>query len=369
MTALSPTGTAENTLSNRIELGQKRAAWALGAPALLGLGLFLFIPMLLALGLTFTDQRLLSPNETEFVGVRNYVRLLSITMITQDPSRDERGELIRDQDGNRAFERVRGVIRPHPKYAGYRPLVSVRVFGKRMTILARDPTFIRALVNTFLFVLMVVPIQTAAALGMALLVNRQIKGRNLFRTVYFAPVVVSMVVVSILWVMLYNRDIGLVNRALSFLTQGLAPPTDWLGNATTALPAIAVMSAWQGAGFQMVIFLAGLQGINATLYEAADIDGADAWQKFRYVTLPGLKNTTVFVLISTTIAAFGLFNQVDVMTSGGPNDATATVMFHAITKGVREQDIAYGSTISIIYFLMITAIALGQKRLFGAADS
>ncbi|WP_428036645.1 carbohydrate ABC transporter permease, partial [Amphritea sp.] len=115
---------------------------------------------------------------------------------------------------------------------------------------------------------------------------------------------------------------------------------------------------------QMLIFLAGLQGISGDLYEAAELDGAGPWGKFVNVTLPGLKNTTIFVVISTTIQAFGLFTQVDVMTRGGPQGSTSTVMYHAVTKGFREQDIAYGSAISVIFFLAILAIALLQKRFF-----
>ncbi len=123
------------------------------------------------------------------------------------------------------------------------------------------------------------------------------------------------------------------------------------------------MSVWQGAGLQMVIFLAGLQAIPSELYEAANIDGANRLHKFRFVTLPSLYNTTVFIIITITIAAFSLFTQVDVMTSGGPDNATTTVMFHAVRAGFREQDIAYGAAITVIYFLLILSIALVQRRL------
>jgi multiple sugar transport system permease protein len=120
---------------------------------------------------------------------------------------------------------------------------------------------------------------------------------------------------------------------------------------------------------QMLIFLAGLQGIPQDRYEAASIDGANEWQKFRYITLPGLKNTMTFVIIATTIAAFGLFVQVDVMTGGGPLDSTSTVMLHAINKGFKEQDTAYGSTITVIYFVIILSIAMLQKMYFAKKEA
>ena len=126
--------------------------------------------------------------------------------------------------------------------------------------------------------------------------------------------------------------------------------------------AIILMSVWQGVGFQMVLFLAGLQGIPDYLYEAASIDGASPWQKFRFITIPGLRNVSVFIIVTITIAAFQLFTQVFVMTNGGPNEATTTVTFQMVQKGFREQDIAYASAIAVIFFLIILGISLIQRR-------
>jgi multiple sugar transport system permease protein len=126
---------------------------------------------------------------------------------------------------------------------------------------------------------------------------------------------------------------------------------------------IIMMSVWQGAGFQMILFLAGLQGIPEQLYEAASIDGANTWQQFRFITIPSLRNTMVFIFITITIAAFQLFTQVFVMTNGGPDDATSTVTFHMVRTGFREQDLAYASTISVVFFLIILAINFVQRRL------
>lgn len=334
-------------------------AAGLGAPAFIGLMLFLIIPFLLAINLTLTNTKLISPQPAEFVGLSNYERLLGVNWMVQDPL--PAAELGSPQN---RYERIRDVTRSDPDYRGYRPLTTFELGEQRHVVLARDPVFIRSLMNTLLFAMMVVPLQCGLALGLALLVNAGLRGQTALRTVYFLPVVMSMVVVSVVWSFLYEKDIGFLNQLLSFFTFGFAGPVDWLGNSATALPAIVLMSAWQGAGFQMLIFLAGLQNISAALYDAAKIDGASRWQSFVHVTLPGLKTTTAFVVIVTTIAAFGLFTQVDVMTQGGPRNATSTVMFHAIDRGVRQQDISYGATITVVYFVIIAAISLLQQRYF-----
>ena len=331
-----------------------RAALLLGLPALIGLMLFLVLPFLMAFALTFTNQRLVSPESGRFVGLRNYERLLSVSALVQQP-RHEAGRVV--------YDRVRDMTRRDPAYQGYRPITGFQVGGRHVAVLAKDPAFLRALRNTFAFALMVVPLQCLAALGLALLVNAGLKGQTLFRAVYFSPVVMSMVVVSIVWTFLFDRDLGLFNKLLSLVSFGAIQPIDWLGNPATAMPAIVIMSAWQGAGFQMLIFLAGLQGISTELYNAAKIDGASAWQRFWHVTMPGLRQTIAFVVTVTTIAALGLFTQIDVMTQGGPQDTTATVMFHAIQRGVREEDIAYGSTVSVVYFLLIVSLLIVQQAL------
>jgi len=329
------------------------AAILFGGPAALGLTMFLAVPFLMALILTFTDQRLVSPDASRFVGLRNYERLLSVTTLVQDP--------VSVGDGQDRYVRIRDITRTDPAYRGYRPLTSFAVGDRRMTVLARDPAFLRALGNTFLFAVLVVPLQCVMALGLALLVNAGLRGQTIFRAVYFSPVVMSMVIVSVIWSFLFDRDLGLFNQALSLVSFGLIPPIDWLGDPRAAMPAIVIMSAWQGAGFQMLILLAGLQGIAQELYDAARIDGATAWQRFVHITLPGLRNTITFVLIVTTIAALGLFTQVDVMTGGGPRGSTATVMFEAVRRGVREQNVSYGATISLIYFAIITVFILLQQ--------
>jgi multiple sugar transport system permease protein len=218
-------------------------------------------------------------------------------------------------------------------------------------------------VNTFIFVLMVAPIQGGLALGLALLINQRLPGINFFRAVYFMPVVVSIVVVSLLWRFIYDGDSGLLNNLLGSLSFGAIPQINWLGNTSTALGAIIAMSIWQAVGFHMVIWLSGLQTISPTLYEAGAIEGASKWQTFRYITWPGLKNTAVLVLIVITMQAFAVFSQIDVMTGGGPLDSTQTIVFQAIERGYGKQDISGGSTISVILFVIVLSISLFQRWL------
>ena len=339
-------------------LGQDKA-WAVGsfvAPGMLLFFAFVLLPLLLAAGATFTNHRLVSPEPTRFIGLDNYARLLSLQALTVQAQ----GQA--SSDGTR-FPTWRQTRQARPEVAGYRPAFHVDVGDTRYVLAARDPLFFRSLINTMLFALLVLPLQCGVALGLAVLVNQRLRGRIFFRTVYFAPVVTSMVVASIVWSFLLNTDRGLVNEILRSLVNDPDVGPDWLGDPRLALPAIAVMSAWQGAGFQMLVFLAGLQSIPAEQYEAATLMGANAWQRFVHVTLPGLRNTIIFVLVSTTLLAFGLFTQVDVMTLGGPLDSTSTVVYHAVRKGFEEQDIGYGSTITLVFFMIVLGVSAIQRML------
>lgn len=338
-------------------------AWLMSAPALIGLFLFVALPLLGGVYWSFTNKRLISPLPTEYIGFQNYWNLLGVQIVRIEPEKDEAtGEAQIDVEGNPVYPRTRTVVRGNPAYDGFRVWFTQDLLGNRYVILARDPTFLRALINTFVFVLVIVPGQGGMALIMALLVNQRLRGRYLFRTIYFSPVVTSMAVLAIVWTFLYNPDQGLINRFLSAISFGAFQP-DWLVSADSALLAIIILSAWQAAGFQMIIFLAGLQGIPRALYEAAQIDGGNTWQQFRHITIPQLRNTTIFVIISTTILAFRLFTQVDVMTKGGPQDATVTVVYHAVDTGFRQQKIGYGSAVTVLFFIIVVTIALIQRRL------
>ncbi|MEZ4657161.1 MAG: sugar ABC transporter permease [Caldilineaceae bacterium] len=339
-------------------------AWLMVSPALILLLAFLILPFAMAFGLAFTNQRLISPNPTEYVGGRNFARLLTVRLLTLDPVVDEAGRAVRDEAGSLTYPAVREYTRGNPNYPQYDGLQEWRTFPwgqKRLVLLAGDAVFMKSIVNILYFVIFVVPIQSGLALLLALIVNQRTPGVNLFRTVYFMPTVVSLVVVSILWRFIYDGNNGLLNNLLSALTFGNFEKRDWLGSPATAMPAIMGMSVWQGVGFHMVIWLAGLQTIPGVLYEAASVEGANAWQKFRYVTWPGLRNTAIFILITITIAAFGLFDQINVMTRGGPLDSTTTIMFQAFIRGYEKQDIAYGSAIAVVFFMMVLVVALVQR--------
>ncbi|MCY4538129.1 MAG: sugar ABC transporter permease [Chloroflexi bacterium] len=341
-------------------------------PALLVLTIFLVIPFLMAFVMSFTNQRLVSPNPTEWVGMRNFERLLTVRLFTLEPERDQSGAIVYDDDGSIAYPRLRTFTRKNPDYPqlnGLREFTSWQSGENRTVILAADVVFLRALINTLIFAGVIAPLQGGLALLLALLLNQTLPFINVFRAIYFAPVVVSMVVVSLLWRFIYDGENGLLNTMLGIATLGSFQPVDWLGNPYTAMPAMIAMSAWQAVGFHMVIWLAGLQTIPVSLYEAAGLDGAGAWQKFRYVTWPGLRNTAVLILIVIVIQAMGLFVQVDVMTRGGPLDATQSVVYQAVQRGYDKQDIAEGSAISVVLFFVVLAITIVNRYLTRDRDT
>lgn len=340
--------------------------WMMAGPAAALMALFIVLPFIFAIGLSFTNQRLISPNPTQFVGLSNYSQLLGVSFLTLEPERDDAGAIVREADGSPTYPALRGYTRnneDYPQLDGMREWFSVSLGDSRTYVLARDVVFMKAVVNTVIFVLVVAPVQGGLALVLALLINQRLRGINVFRAIYFMPVVVSIVVVSLLWRFIYDGQSGLLNNLLGALTFGAFPRIDWLGNPSTALGAIIAMSIWQAVGFHMVIWLSGLQTISPSLYEAAAIEGASKWQTFRYVTWPGLRNTAVLVLIVITMQAFALFAQIDVMTSGGPLDSTQTIVFQAVERGYGKQDISGGSTISVILFVFVLAISLLQRWL------
>ncbi len=344
------------------------AGWLMAGPTVALIAAFVIFPFFFAVGLSFTNQRLVSPNPTEYVGLANYRQLLGLATLTLDPVRDDAGATV-IKDGAVQYPALRSFTRKNPEYPnldGMRELFAFDTpFGgdARTFVLARDVVFMKAIANTVLFVLIVAPLQAGLALGLALLINQRLRGINVFRAVYFMPVVVSIVVVSLLWRLIYDGQSGLLNNLLDAISFGLIPPVDWLGSPDTAMGAIIAMSIWQAVGFHMVIWLSGLQTISPTLYEAAAIEGASKTQVFRYITWPGLRNTAVLILIVITMQAFGLFAQIDVMTNGGPLDSTQTIVFQAIDRGYGKQDISGASAISVILFVIVLSISLAQRWL------
>ncbi len=221
--------------------------------------------------------------------------------------------------------------------------------------------FWQSMQATAIFTVFSVPLLVVVPLGIALILNRSFRGRTFFRAVYFAPYVLSVAVIGVLWRFLLDPNLGAVNALFGLV--GLPDDTAWTTGLPWAWVSLVGVTVWWTLGFNAVIYLAGLQDIPGELYEAAKIDGAGRWEQFRYVTWPGLRPTFVFVAVTITIAAFGLFVQIDVMTRGGPLDSTGTIIFHAVQQGFRQQEVGYGAAISLIFFVLVLAVSLLQRRL------
>jgi multiple sugar transport system permease protein len=269
-------------------------------PTFVGLILFSLGAIVVSVGISFTDWNILQP--PHWVGLSNYVRLFSTPLNWQ-------------------------------------------VFG-----------------NTLYYMGVIVPVGTALALGLALALNRGLRGIVLLRSLYFLPVISSTVAVSLVWGWLYNQQFGLINYLLSLV--GITGPA-WLADTRTAMPAVIIMSIWKGLGYNMVIFLAGLQGIPQELYEAAAIDGAGAWARFRYVTLPLVSPTTFFVVVLSTIAAFQVFDQTYVMTGGGPAYSTTTLALFIYQNAFQWFHMGYAAALSYVLFAAVAVVTLVQFRVQG----
>jgi multiple sugar transport system permease protein len=226
--------------------------------------------------------------------------------------------------------------------------------------LLEDPRFAKALVNTFLFALMTVPVGTCLSLLLAALINKPLRGILLYRTAYYLPVVASFVAVSFIWLWLFEPQFGMLNQLLEAV--GL-PGLAWLRDPSTALLSIALLSIWKNAGFNMVIFLAGLQGIPQYLYEAAEIDGASAVQRFRHITIPMLSPTTFFVFVVYFIGALQMFVQSWILTQGGPLDSTLTVVYLIYQNGFEALKMGYACAMSVVLFLFIALVTYLNTRI------
>lgn len=224
-----------------------------------------------------------------------------------------------------------------------------------------DPFFRTAFWNTLVFAGASVPLGMGFALAVALLVDQRLRGIGVFRTLFYVPAVSSGVAISMVWIWIFMPQDGLINSALRLA--GFAGDTDFLGDTRFALAALVLMSMWGGLGPRMVIFLAGLQSVPPSLYEAAEIDGAGPWQRFRHITLPMLVPTTFFVLVTSTIAAFQLFTQVYVMTQGGPRRATDVVVYHIYKEAWHKFYLGSASAQSYLLFAALLVVSLIQFRL------
>ena len=287
----------------KLDRAQARAGWLMATPAMVGLVLFVAVPFVLAVVISLTNLRLGAPLPLEFVGFRQYVRILS------------------------------------------------------------DPVFLRALLNNTLFALVVVPLQTSLALALALLVNRRLRGMVVFRTLFFMPVVFPLSLVAVVWILIYAPSArGMMNAFLVRLSFGAWQPHDFLHDPTLALLSVMLTSIWQGTGFQMVILLAGLQSIPQQLYDAAQIDGANSWRRFLHITLPQLRNPLTFVIIVTSILSFRVFDQVRIMTQGGPGNASTTVIYEAVRSAFDRAELGRGAAMTVVFFVLVLGITLLLRR-------
>lgn len=285
-------------------MASSRAAYWFLAPAMLLISVFFVVPIVASLGLSATDfdiYAVASPANTRFVGLRNYADLL------------------------------------------------------------HNPLFWTALGNTLYFVVVGGPLSVAVSLGAALLVNaRLVRAKAFFRAVYFVPVVTTLVAVAVIWRYLYDPRFGLLNYALHLV--GLAP-IDWLGNRHWAMPSIILMTVWKNFGYNMLIFVAGLQAIPQDLYDAAFVDGATGIQRFRHVTLPMLGPTFLFVSVTTMIGYTQLFSEPYVMTQGGPLHATYSIVLYMYEEGFRWWHLGYAAAIAFVLFGLVLGGTLIQRSI------
>ncbi len=227
-------------------------------------------------------------------------------------------------------------------------------------LLTADAVFRKVLVNTAYFVVGTVPAGIFLSLMLALAMNANVRGIAIFRAIFFIPVISASVAVAMMWRWLYNTDFGLINLALTGI--GL-PAVPWLSSTAWAMPAVIMMAIWKNLGYNMVIFLAGLQGIPAHLHEAAAIDGANTFQRFRHITLPMLAPTTFFVMVISMIGSFQVFDLAFVLTKGGPGDATNTMVMYIYNQAFQFFHMGYAASIAWVLFAIIFLITLGQHQL------
>ncbi len=225
-----------------------------------------------------------------------------------------------------------------------------------------DRDFMTAFWNTVVYTAVSVPATLACALGLAVLLNQKIFGRDFFRAAMFFPYVASLVAAAVVWNMVFNPEMGPVNMILYNL--GIDPRNlpGWAASNNWAMMTVILFGIWKSMGYYMVIYLAGLQGISSELYEAADLDGANAWQKFWYVTVPQLAPTTFFVSVMLTIQSFKVFDQILLLTEGGPGTSTLVLVYHIYNEAFISWDLGYSSMVALVLFLMVLTVTVVQFR-------
>ncbi|MBT0994210.1 sugar ABC transporter permease [Cellulomonas sp. DKR-3] len=226
--------------------------------------------------------------------------------------------------------------------------------------LVQDEYFRKSLWNTF-FYMIGIPIGLVLSLLLAIALNRRIPGRTAFRTIYYVPVISSLAAIAIVWQFAYNGDFGLINQVLGWF--GINGP-DWLQNTATVKPAIILMAIWKGLGYSMLLYLAAIQSVPASLYEAASLDGANAYQKFRSITLPMVRPVTFFLVVTNIIAGAQIFTEINIMTpTGGPEFSSASVVWYIVRKAFKYQQMGYATAMAIVLGILVLVITLIQFRL------
>jgi multiple sugar transport system permease protein len=245
----------------------------------------------------------------------------------------------------------------------YKPFVGLQNYRDMI----HDKDYRQSIVNTVYYTGVSVPLSMMVGLSIALLLNQPIRFRGTLRTLYYLPVVTPLVAASILWKWLYNGDYGLFNYYL-LKTHLIDQPLLWLSSENLAMPSVILMTVWMSAGFSMVVYLAGLQSIPEELYEAARIDGAGPFRRLRYITLPMLRPTTLFLLVMGIIGSFQVFTQIFIMTNGGPVNKTTTMVFFIYQAAFKFYQFGYASTLAFGLFAMLLVFTLIQLRLYRRAD-
>ncbi len=231
--------------------------------------------------------------------------------------------------------------------------------------LLTDEEFWNTVKNSFVFIGWSVPLSMVAGLLLALLINNDLKAKGLFRTIFFSPVVTSLVAAGLIWVWLLNNDYGIINTLLA--NMGL-PKIPWLVDEKFAMKSVIMMTVWKDAGYNMILFLAGLNAINASYYEAAEIDGATKWQQFKEITWPLLMPTTLFVLVIRTIFSFRTFEQIFAMTKGGPTGSTTVFVYYIYEKAFNNFELGYASAAAMILLVIVLSLTFIQFKLSKKKD-
>jgi multiple sugar transport system permease protein len=226
-----------------------------------------------------------------------------------------------------------------------------------------DPIFWQAFGNVLLYTLGTVPAQMVLGLAVALLLNRKLAARGFFRVLYYLPVISSWVVVSFVFEYLFSAQGGLVDWLFGDVVHLIPDTQNWLGSTTLALPMLMILGVWKGIGWNMVIFLAGLQSIPVELYEAAQVDGATGWARFRFITLPLLRPVVTFVTVMLVIGAFGAFIPMFILTQGGPLHSTETLLTYGYSNAFSTFDFGYGAAITYLFAAFVFIISIAQIRL------